>query len=71
MIQRLTKRGETSGRADDNVETIKKRLVTFNEQSVPVVEYFDKSGRLFKISSERAADDVFADVAKAFEAMQQ
>ncbi len=71
MIQRLTKRGETSGRADDNVETIKKRLITFNEQSLPVVEYFEKSGRLFKISSERNPDEVFGDVEKAFEKMQQ
>ena len=37
MTQRLLKRAETSGRADDNVETIKKRLVTFHQHSEPVI----------------------------------
>merc|ERR1712198_14497 len=37
MTKRLLKRGETSGRADDNVETIKKRLETFHKHSEPVV----------------------------------
>ena len=37
MEQRLIERGKTSGRADDNIETIKKRFNTFQTQSVPVV----------------------------------
>merc|ERR1712050_670815 len=37
MTQRLLKRAETSGRADDNVDTIKKRLVTFHQHSEPVI----------------------------------
>merc|ERR1712080_172232 len=37
MTGRLLKRAETSGRADDNVETIKKRLVTFHQHSEPVI----------------------------------
>lgn len=37
MQKRLLKRGETSGRADDNVESIKKRFKTFEETSMPVV----------------------------------
>merc|ERR1712193_533596 len=37
MTQKLLKRAETSGRADDNVETIKKRLVTFHQHSEPVI----------------------------------
>jgi adenylate kinase len=35
MERRLLKRGETSGRADDNAETIRKRFHTFVEQSLP------------------------------------
>ena len=37
MTSRLLKRAETSGRADDNVDTIKKRLVTFHQHSEPVI----------------------------------
>lgn len=37
MTQRLLKRGQTSGRVDDNEETIKKRLDTFHKHSEPVI----------------------------------
>ena len=40
MTARLLNRGKTSGRADDNEETIKKRLDTFHKHSKPVVEAY-------------------------------
>jgi len=40
MLQRLLERGKTSGREDDNVESIKKRFRTFEETSMPVVDYY-------------------------------
>jgi len=40
MTKRLLKRAESSGRADDNEETIKKRLVTFHQCSKPVIERY-------------------------------
>ncbi len=44
MTERLLNRGKTSGRVDDNVETIKKRLDTFHQHSKPVIqEYKDKT----------------------------
>lgn len=49
MLKRLLKRGETSGRVDDNEETIKKRFKTFLESSYPVVEYFRKSGKVHTV----------------------
>ncbi len=43
MTERLLKRALSSGRADDNEETIKKRLVTFHQCSEPVIKkYTDK-----------------------------
>jgi len=60
MTKRLLKRAETSGRADDNMETIKKRLNTFRTHSEPVVDaYVDKCA---KIPAERSIDEIFADV---------
>lgn len=66
MEQRLLKRGETSGRADDNADTIRKRFRTFQEQSLPVLSYFEKSGRLFRVSSESPVDEVYSAVKKNF-----
>jgi UMP-CMP kinase len=40
MRSRLLERGKTSGRADDNEETIVKRFRTFLDQSKPVIEHF-------------------------------
>lgn len=40
MRARLLARGETSGRADDNEDTIVKRFRTFVEQSKPVIERY-------------------------------
>ena len=40
MRERLLKRGKTSGRADDNEETIKKRLTTFHRRSEPVISAY-------------------------------
>lgn len=40
MTSRLLERAKTSGRVDDNEETIKLRLKTFENQTLPVVEKF-------------------------------
>ena len=49
MQNRLMKRGETSGRVDDNEETIKKRLKTFEDQTVPVISYYGEQERVKKV----------------------
>ncbi|KAJ3342263.1 hypothetical protein HDU93_002736 [Gonapodya sp. JEL0774] len=56
---RLIERGKTSGRSDDNMETIRLRFKTFQEQSMPVVEYFEKQGKVNRISSEAPVDEVY------------
>ncbi|KAG0720285.1 Adenylate kinase isoenzyme 1 [Chionoecetes opilio] len=40
MVQRLLHRAKTSGRVDDNEETIKKRLATFHKHSKPVIDHY-------------------------------
>lgn len=64
MIERLLKRGQTSGRVDDNEESIRKRLATFNESTLPVVDHYESLNKVAKINSERSVDDVYADVVK-------
>ena len=58
------KRGESSGRVDDNEETIKKRLETFHDITKPVIDYYEKQGKVRRVNSEKAPNDVFADVQK-------
>lgn len=51
MTQRLLKRGETSGRVDDNEETIKKRLETYYNATEPVISFYDKRGIVRKVGN--------------------
>lgn len=62
LINRLIKRSETSGRADDNPETIKKRIKTFHDVSEQVFNHFDKLGRAVKIDGNRDPDVVYEEV---------
>lgn len=59
MERRLLERGKTSGREDDNAESIRKRFRTFVETSMPVVEYFEKQGRVVRIDARPDPDTVF------------
>ena len=45
-------RGKTSGRVDDNAETIKKRLVTFHKATQPVVKAYGQRNKLAEIHAE-------------------
>ena len=65
MQERLLNRGKTSGRADDNVESIKKRFKTFVETSMPVVEYFEKEGKVVKIRAVKSPDEIYEEVKKS------
>ena len=49
MTKRLLHRGQTSGRVDDNEETIKKRLKTFHNQTVPVLDLYERQDKLAEV----------------------
>ena len=49
MQERLLKRSETSGRPDDNIETIQKRFATFVEKTLPVVGHYEELNKLNKV----------------------
>lgn len=51
MLKRLLKRGESSGRVDDNEETIKKRLETYYQATEPVIAFYEKRGIVRRVSS--------------------
>jgi len=62
MTKRLLKRAETSGRVDDNLETIKKRLRTFHDQTRPAIEHYNKQSKVKMIAAECSVDEIFAQV---------
>lgn len=53
-MKRLMKRGETSGRVDDNEETIKKRLETYYKATEPVIAFYKSRGIVRQVSGDLA-----------------
>lgn len=64
MERRLLSRNE--GRTDDNIETIRKRFRVFVEQSMPVVEHYEKDGKVARIVADRPPEDIYKEVRRAF-----
>lgn len=67
LEKRLLLRGATSGRVDDNIESIKKRFITYQNQTMPVIEYFGAKGKVRKIDSSQPIQEVANTVKKTFD----
>lgn len=67
LMTRLIKRGQESGRADDNEETIKKRLLVYHSQTAPLIDWYKNEGVYKNIQGLGTMDGIFADICKAIE----
>ena len=68
--QRMSKRAEVEGRADDTPEVIERRLATYREQTEPVVDHYLATGKLVKVHAERTIDEVWAEIAEVLETVE-
>ncbi|CAO3630727.1 unnamed protein product [Cunninghamella blakesleeana] len=71
MLERLLKRSESSGRADDNIESIKKRFRVFKETSFPVIAAYEKQDKVKTVSCENTVDAVYKEVQSVFDKIVQ
>ena len=62
LMKRLIKRGKDSGRADDNEETIKKRLTVYHNQTMPLIAWYKEEGIHHHIVGFGELDRIFGDV---------
>ena len=62
LMVRLIKRGKDSGRADDNEETIKKRLHVYHSQTSPLIDWYKNEKKYQHISGLGTMDGIFADI---------
>lgn len=58
MEKRLLERGKTSGRTDDNIESIRKRFETFSRTSMPVIQYYEAKGKVHRINATESVEEV-------------
>lgn len=66
-VSRCLSRGAAgSGRSDDNLESLKKRFSTFFNDSMPIIEHYNKQDLVRKIDGIASADSVFEKVKEVF-----
>jgi len=58
LIKRLLERGKTSGRSDDNEETIKHRLHLYHAKTEPVKDYYQKQGKYHQVNGVGSIEEV-------------
>ncbi len=62
LIGRLLKRGIDSGRADDNLETIKQRLHVYHSQTQPLEDYYKSEGKYHSILGSGCIEEIFGSI---------
>lgn len=62
LIDRMLRRGQESGRADDNIDTIRQRLNVYHNQTSPLRDYYRNEGKYVAVDGNRSVDDIFADI---------
>jgi adenylate kinase len=67
VVQRLRKRADIEGRADDTEEVIRRRLQVYGEQTVPLTDEYSERGLLRRVNGMGEVDEVTDRLAKALE----
>ena len=58
LIRRMLERAKVSGRSDDNEETIRHRLVEYEEKTLPVADYYAKQGKELLIDGTGSIEEI-------------
>ena len=66
-LDRLRRRAETEGRADDTAEAIQRRLQTYHRETAPLIEYYRTRGNLVPVHGDRVEGEVFREIQEALE----
>ncbi|EPY80099.1 UMP-CMP kinase isoform b [Camelus ferus] len=66
-IDRCLERGESSGRSDDNRESLEKRIQAYLQSTKPIIDLHEEMGKVKKIDASKSADEVFDEVVKIFD----
>ncbi len=69
LIKRLLKRGETSGRTDDNGNTIAERILVYKQVTTPVIDFYKGKGVYRSVKGTGSVDEIFARMQTAIDAV--
>jgi adenylate kinase len=69
LVTRLINRGKQSGRSDDNLETITKRLEVYHNQTSPLRDFYVNEGKYRAIKGEGKVEEIFNTISNAIDAI--
>lgn len=67
LVERMLARGRETGRADDNIDTIKNRLDVYHKQTLPLRDYYNGKGKYLAINGTGIVDEIFHDISTRLE----
>ncbi|MCQ2350447.1 MAG: adenylate kinase [Paludibacteraceae bacterium] len=59
LVKRLLNRGKTSGRSDDNLQTIHERIQVYETKTLPVIQFYDRQKKHHRIKGTGTMEEVF------------
>ncbi|KAG9483000.1 UMP-CMP kinase [Eleutherodactylus coqui] len=66
-ISRCLERGKSSGRSDDNRESLEKRIQTYLQSTRPIIALYEQKGKARKVDASKSVDQVFSKVQEIFD----
>ncbi len=67
LIQRLLKRAQIEGRADDNEDAIRTRMRVYDEQTKPLLDYYQQRGLVVDVNGQQRIEAVQQDLQRVIE----
>ena len=61
-LERLMRRAELEGRADDTPDAIQQRFAIYEQETAPVVNYLDSIGKVIHINGDQSIETVASDI---------
>lgn len=69
LIERMLERGKTSGRADDNIESIHYRFVEYDSKTKPVLDFYQSRNCLHPINGVGSIDEIFENICETIDSI--
>ncbi|CAD8125554.1 unnamed protein product [Paramecium sonneborni] len=66
MIERIQERSKTSGRSDDNLQTLQKRFITFQNDTQKIIDHYRDLNQLIEINGDNSIEIVQEEILKRF-----
>ena len=59
LRRRMIERAQTSGRSDDNINVINRRLEEYREKTLPVMDFYTKRGKVHRVNGTGSVEEIF------------